>query len=79
MSSSTINIHEAKTHLSKILKRAEAGEVIIIARAGRPIAKLVAIHDDVNERRAGRYAGLGSISEDFDDSLPSETLEAFYR
>lgn len=67
-----VNIHEAKTQLSKLLARVLAGEEITIAKAGRPVARLVPC--DVPTRRApGRYAGQGYIADDFD--APLRTIE----
>jgi prevent-host-death family protein len=63
-----VNIHEAKTQLSKLLARVAAGEEITIAKAGRPIARLCPIHRD-EVRVPGRYAGQGFLAEDFDDPL----------
>ena len=66
----TVNIHEAKTHLSKLLKRVMNGEEIIIARAGKPIAVLTGIQKPTVDRVPGRDAGLVVIKENFDDPLP---------
>lgn len=65
-----VNIHEAKTHLSKLLKRVMNGEEIIIARAGKPIAVLSGIQKPAADRVPGRDAGLVVIKENFDDPLP---------
>lgn len=70
MATVTVNIHEAKTHLSRLLVRAEAGERIVIARAGRPIATLEAIRDRNAPRVPGRDKGLVVIAPDFDDPIP---------
>ena len=75
--SDTVNIHEAKTQLSKLLARVVQGEEIIIARAGRPIAKLVAVTVD-QARRPGRYSGQGYIAEDFDAPL-RDVEDSFYQ
>ncbi len=72
-----INTHEAKTHLSQLLDRAANGEEIIIARAGKPIARLTALRDDYKNRTGGQWKGLISMSEDFDEPLPDEILAAF--
>lgn len=71
-----INIHHAKTHLSRLLERVEAGEEIIIARAGKPIARLTRWRPAVERRRLGLFAGQLNIPADFDD-LPSDLQEAF--
>ncbi|MDA2930145.1 type II toxin-antitoxin system prevent-host-death family antitoxin [Acidobacteria bacterium AH-259-O06] len=70
-----VNIHQAKTHLSRLLDRAAKGEEIIIARNDRPIAKLVPITG--RERRPGRLKGKIRISPDFDAPLPAEIQAAF--
>lgn len=63
-------MHEAKTHLSRLVDRAAAGEEIVIARAGRPVAKLVAYVPDAPVRRLGLWAGRVSIADDFADADP---------
>ena len=73
---SEINIHEAKTQFSKLLRRVAAGEEIIIARAGEPIAKLVPFEQSTR-RRLGIDAGLFKVPEDFDSPLPAELLAEF--
>lgn len=74
-----INVHEAKTHLSRILADVEKGEEVVIARAGRPVAKVVPI--DADERRAGgRFgflAGEVRVPEDFDTMLQDEIIAMF--
>lgn len=72
-----INVHEAKTHLSRLIQRAENGEEIIIGRAGRPAAKLVAFHEKKGPRVGGQYRGQIWIADDFDD-LPAQIEAAFY-
>ncbi|HUD37634.1 MAG TPA: type II toxin-antitoxin system prevent-host-death family antitoxin [Streptosporangiaceae bacterium] len=73
----SVNVYEAKTHLSQLLDRAAAGEEIVIARAGRPIARLVALSDASSRRRApGAWRGKVSIADDFDE-LPAEMDAAF--
>ena len=64
--STTVNIHEAKTHLSRLLVRAAAGEEIIIAKAGHPIAVLTPIQTAPGPRTPGGDAGSVVISADFD-------------
>jgi prevent-host-death family protein len=71
----TINVHEAKTHLSRILERVSQGETIVIARNGRPIAKLVAIRS--KRRKPGRLKGRIRIKADFDAPLPDAVAKAF--
>lgn len=75
--SASVNVYEAKTHLSQLLDRAAAGEEIVIARAGRPIARLVALSDAPSRRRIpGAWQGQVSIADDFDE-LPAEMEAAF--
>ena len=71
-----INIHEAKTHLSRLVDRAVAGEEIIIGRAGRPVARLVAYKPPVERRQLGRWKGLTWMAPDF-DMTDEETLRLF--
>lgn len=72
-----INIHDAKTHFSKLLERVARGEEVVIARAGHPIARLVAYSPPSGPRRGGSWKGLVRIGEDFDAPLPSELSAAF--
>lgn len=67
-----VNIHEAKTHLSRLLDRASKGEEIVIARAGKPVARLVPLANAVARRTPGSAAGLVRISDDFDAPLPED-------
>ena len=69
-----VNIHEAKTHLSKILSRVAKGEQIIIAKSGRPIARLVPM--STQSRRPGRLRNKIHIGPDFDAPLPEELEKA---
>ncbi|HLA78262.1 MAG TPA: type II toxin-antitoxin system Phd/YefM family antitoxin [Vicinamibacteria bacterium] len=73
-----VNVHEAKTHLSRLLARVAAGEEIIISRAGRPAAKLVPVGKRAR-RKAGQDAGKGRIAADFDAPLPDRVLADFER
>lgn len=66
----TVNIHEAKTHLSRLVERVEAGEEVVIARAGRPVARLVPYRAIRAPRVPGQWAGKVWISDDFDAPLP---------
>lgn len=69
------NVHDAKTHLSRLLDRAAQGEEIIIAKSGRPVAKLVRV--SAEPRKPGRLKGRIRIGPGFDDPLPDEILAAF--
>lgn len=71
-----LNIHEAKTHFSRLLQRVEAGEEITIARAGKPIAKLIAIGPSSGTRPMGMDKGNIWMAEDFD--APDPELEALF-
>lgn len=72
-----VNVHEAKTNLSRLLQRVAAGEEIIIARAGVPIARLVPIGPPSGRRTLGEDEGCGWIADDFDAELPVDLLGAF--
>ncbi len=74
---SQINVYEAKTHLSELVERAARGEEIIIARAGVPRARLVALAPVDIERRPGRGRGTIRIAADFDAPLPADIAAAF--
>jgi len=78
MKSSTkvVNIHEAKTHLSRLLERVQAGEEVTIAKAGRPIARLVPIAAP-GKRPLGLDRGQVWIADDFDAPLPDDILADF--
>jgi prevent-host-death family protein len=71
-----VNIHEAKTHLSKLLERVEAGERVVIARAGEPVAVLAPYRETLRKRRLGAFAGQVKIHADFDE-LPPDMAAAF--
>ena len=71
-----VNIHEAKTHLSKLLRRVSAGEEIVIARAGKPVARLVPVAEPPRPRELGRDRGKIWIADDF-DTLDPEILADF--
>jgi len=73
----SINIHEAKTHLSRLVEQAAGGKEIIIAKAGKPMARLVAIEAPVKAKRFDLLKGRISIAEDFDAPLPRHVLALF--
>jgi prevent-host-death family protein len=74
----TINLYDAKTNLSKLVDRAAAGEEIIIAKAGKPKAKLVPYRPFRKKRRFGQnLLGITYIAEDFDGPLPPELQKYF--
>jgi len=74
----TVNVHEAKTHFSKLLERVQGGEEVVIARAGHPVARLVPFVQP-GKRALGRDAGTGSIAADFDAPLSEDVLGDYER
>ena len=70
-----VNIHQAKTQLSRLLERVAAGEEIVIAKSGKPLAKLVPFHEEA--RKPGRLKGKIKIGRDFDAPLPNTLAAAF--
>jgi prevent-host-death family protein len=73
----TINIHAAKTHLSSLLEEVAAGAEITIAKAGKPIARLVPLEKPDFRKTFGMLKGKIHVSDDFDAPLPPEILKAF--
>lgn len=71
------NIHEAKSTLSKLIEAAMAGEEVIISKAGKPVAKIIAYNPTKTDRVPGIWRDRVIISEDFDDALPPEILAGF--
>jgi len=71
-----VNVHEAKTHLSRLLAEVEHGEEVVIARAGKPVAKLVPVQAPAG-RRLGIDEGVFEVPDDFDAPLPDEVLADF--
>jgi prevent-host-death family protein len=74
---SQVNVHEAKTHLSKLLTRVAAGEEIVISKAGKPVARLVPWKQNMKQRIPGLDSGLLTVPDDFDAPLPNEIMDAF--
>ncbi len=72
-----INIHQAKTQFSKLVDAACHGKEVIIAKAGVPVARLVPFEEKTPKRKLGVLKGKIRVSKDFDDSLPSDLLDAF--
>ncbi len=70
-----VNVHDAKTHFSRILEQAHAGQEIVLAKAGKPYARLMPLAADTGRRQPGRLAGR--IEADFFDSLPDAELLAW--
>jgi prevent-host-death family protein len=72
-----INVHEAKTYLSKLLDRVAAGEEVVIARNGKPVARLSAVGAELPPRQGGQLKGKIWIADDFDE-FDKELEELFY-
>jgi prevent-host-death family protein len=72
-----VTIHTAKTTLSQLIARAEAGEEIVLARGNRPVAKIVAIDPAPSKRQFGAYRGKISVGPEFFDPLPEDELNAW--
>lgn len=73
-----VNIHEAKTHFSKLLQRVAAGEEVTIARSGVPVARLIAVENKLDCRPLGFAQGQVWMADDFDAPLPDDLLAQFY-
>jgi prevent-host-death family protein len=73
----TVNIYEAKTNFSRLVELAAAGEEIVIAKAGKPVARLSPLRDGKGPRKPGCLSGRFRVSEDFDAPLPDDLLDAF--
>jgi prevent-host-death family protein len=73
-----VNIHEAKTHLSSLIQRVLAREEVVIARAGRPVARLVPYQESDRPRTPGGWEGTVELGPDFDEPLPEELALAFH-
>jgi prevent-host-death family protein len=73
-----VNIHEAKTHLSRLLERVALGEEVIIAKAGTPVAKLVPVKAANGKFKFGSAKGKIVVSDDFNDPLPKEIEDLFW-
>ena len=73
----SINLHQAKTHLSRLVERAAGGEEIVIAKAGKPMARLIRYEGASEPRQGGHWKGLVRVRDDFDAPLPDEVQSAF--
>jgi prevent-host-death family protein len=71
----TVNVHEAKTHFSRLLEQAHAGQEIILAKAGKPYARLVPLAPEPARRQPGRLPG--KVGDAFFEPLPEEELDAW--
>lgn len=76
MTKSTVGVHEAKTHLSRLLERVRAGEEIVIERRGQPVARLTRIETS-STPRFGTDRGQVVLGDDFDSPLPADVADAF--
>ncbi|MCG6551531.1 MAG: type II toxin-antitoxin system Phd/YefM family antitoxin [Candidatus Magnetominusculus sp. LBB02] len=74
-----VNIHEAAAHLSKLISRVSGGEEVIIARAGRPVARLVPVEGRPAERVPGTAKGKVILHGDFTAPLPDDVIDSFYQ
>ena len=74
-----VNVHEAKTHLSRLLDQALAGEEVIIMRSGRPLVRLLPVAIALTPRVLGTAKGMVTMADDFDSPLPDDILDAFER
>lgn len=72
-----VNIHEAKTHLSRLVEEVAAGQGVIIAKAGKPMARLVPLELPPKKRRLGLFKGQLKVPDDFDAPLAEEVLASF--
>jgi prevent-host-death family protein len=73
-----VNIHEAKTHFSKLIQQALQGEEIIVAKSGIPLIKLTPYEKTTTKRKGGQLKGILLIEDNFDEPLPEEVLKGFY-
>jgi prevent-host-death family protein len=73
----TVNLHAAKTHLSRLVDEAAAGEDVVIAKNGKPLVKLVAIPSGTRRKGFGALKGKIRVADDFDAPLPDSVLRAF--
>ena len=74
-----VNIHEAKTHLSRLLERVALGEEVVIAKAGRPVAKIVPIKTAKRKRLVGAAKGRFTVPDDIDAPLQKKIIDSFWK
>ena len=74
-----VNIYEAKAKLSKLINQVIAGEEVIVAKSGKPVARIVPFEKPARDRKPGSAKGKIFISDDFDAPLPDEILKEFYK
>jgi len=73
-----LNVHEAKTHLSRLLERVAAGEEIVIGKAGKPVAKLIPYAEKKEPRKAGAWKGKVSLAPDWDSAETNKEIERLF-
>lgn len=73
-----VNIHEAKTHFSKLIQQVLLGEEIIVAKSGVPLIKWTPYEKPMTKRKGGQLKGILIINDNFDDPLPDDLLKSFY-
>lgn len=73
-----VNIHDAKTHFSRLINQALKGDEVVIAKGGKPLIRLVPYSEESKVRKGGQFKGLIKISDDFDAPLPQDVLKLFY-
>lgn len=74
-----VNVHEAKTHFSRLLARVVTGEEVVISKAGKPVARLVPVAEKLTQRTPGSAKGKLTLGKDFNAPLPHAVLKAFER
>jgi prevent-host-death family protein len=74
----TVSVHKAKTELSRLLKRVAEGEEVVIAKAGKPVAKLIDIRPPARRKRLGLDRSDWKVPQDFNDPLPEELSKALW-
>ena len=73
----TVNIHEAKTHLSRLIEQAAKGESFVIAKAGKPLVKVMSLNAPTSQQRLGFMAGQIAVPDDFDTLGEAEIRQLF--
>lgn len=73
-----VNMYEAKTHFAQLISKVLLGEDIVIAKAGKPLVKIIPYHPENKKREPGSAKGLIKISEDFNAPLPEDMLKGFF-
>jgi len=73
-----VNIHEAKTHFSKLINDVLEGKIVVIAKSGVPLVQLMPYTKEIQPRQGGQLKGLLEISQDFDAPLSEDVLKSFY-